>query len=96
MDPKKTKLGLPFYIPPQNVPLPSEIISDARNSLKNPRSLPTKRPFTPRDERRSLFPTTTCRNPDNRPPSAFRYKLTYNSVADYVFQNVYKKGIEVC
>ncbi|XP_076078717.1 armadillo repeat-containing protein 2-like isoform X1 [Mytilus galloprovincialis] len=71
MDQKKNKPERPFYIPPKNVPTPSEIISDAKRSIKNPRSLPTKRPFTPRDERRSLFPTTTCRNPDSRPPSAF-------------------------
>lgn len=71
MDSKKVKPERPFYIPPQNVPTKAEIINDARRSIQNPRSLSTKRPFTPRDDRRSLFPTSTCRNPESRPPSAF-------------------------
>jgi hypothetical protein len=34
MDSKKVKPERPFYIPPQKVPTPSEIINDARKSIK--------------------------------------------------------------
>ncbi|XP_048452652.1 armadillo repeat-containing protein 2-like [Rhincodon typus] len=46
----------------------AEIISEARSSL---RSLKTQRPFTPKDDQRKLFASTSSREPDNRPPSAF-------------------------
>uniref|UniRef100_A0A8C5SHY3 Uncharacterized protein n=2 Tax=Laticauda laticaudata TaxID=8630 RepID=A0A8C5SHY3_LATLA len=46
----------------------AEIINEARSTL---RMLRTQRPFTPRDERRKLFGSTSSRTPENRPPSAF-------------------------
>ncbi|KAG8123962.1 hypothetical protein E2320_019329 [Naja naja] len=46
----------------------AEIINEARSTL---RTLRTQRPFTPRDERRKLFGSTSSRTPENRPPSAF-------------------------
>lgn len=49
----------------------AEIINEARSTL---RTLRTQRPFTPRDERRKLFGSTSSRTPENRPPSAFRYE----------------------
>ncbi|XP_067674681.1 armadillo repeat-containing protein 2-like isoform X1 [Haliotis asinina] len=67
MDPKKTK-DRPFYELPENVQASSRIIQDARSSL---RTVVTKRPFTPRDEKRTLFPASTARNPESRPASAF-------------------------
>ncbi|KAL8611476.1 hypothetical protein ACOMHN_014531 [Nucella lapillus] len=58
----------PFYKPPENKATSSQIINEARSSL---RSLGTKRPFTPRDEQRHLFPSSTNRAPESRPPSSF-------------------------
>ncbi|XP_072356069.1 armadillo repeat-containing protein 2 isoform X1 [Scyliorhinus torazame] len=46
----------------------AEIINEARSSL---RILKTQRPFTPRDDQRKLFGSTSSRAPENRPPSAF-------------------------
>ncbi|XP_078068496.1 armadillo repeat-containing protein 2 isoform X2 [Mustelus asterias] len=46
----------------------AEIISEARSSL---RILKTQRPFTPKDDQRKLFGSTSSRAPENRPPSAF-------------------------
>ncbi|XP_064628515.1 armadillo repeat-containing protein 2-like isoform X2 [Lineus longissimus] len=66
--PRKPKTDRPFYQAPDNLATSSKIISEARSSL---RSLRTNRPFTPRDENRSLFGTTSTRNPETRPPSAF-------------------------
>ncbi|XP_063167455.1 armadillo repeat-containing protein 2 [Candoia aspera] len=58
-----------FYKPSLAVQKTSaEIISEARSTL---RTLRTQRPFTPRDERRKLFSSTSSRTPENRPPSAF-------------------------
>ncbi|XP_025026171.1 armadillo repeat-containing protein 2 isoform X2 [Python bivittatus] len=58
-----------FYKPSLAVQKTSaEIISEARSTL---RTLRTQRPFTPRDERRKLFGSTSSRTPENRPPSAF-------------------------
>ncbi|KAK7108771.1 armadillo repeat-containing protein 2-like isoform X1 [Littorina saxatilis] len=64
----KRPTNQPFYKPPENKATSSQIISEARTSL---RSLGTKRPFTPRDEQRHLFPSSTNRNPESRPPSSF-------------------------
>ncbi|KAM6459509.1 armadillo repeat-containing protein 2 isoform 4-T9 [Liasis olivaceus] len=58
-----------FYKPSLAVQKTSaEIISEARSTL---RTLRTQRPFTPRDERRKLFGSSSSRTPENRPPSAF-------------------------
>ncbi|XP_067841101.1 armadillo repeat-containing protein 2 isoform X2 [Heptranchias perlo] len=46
----------------------AEIISEARSSL---RILKTQRPFTPKDDQRKLFGSTSSRTPENRPPSTF-------------------------
>ncbi|XP_074649420.1 armadillo repeat-containing protein 2-like [Tubulanus polymorphus] len=65
---KKTKSDRPFYEPSEKVPTSSKIINEARTSL---RSVRTNRPFTPREENRTLFGTSSNRNKDARPPSAF-------------------------
>lgn len=67
--PRKAKEQRPFYEPPEDKPTSARIINEARTSL---RSLKTNRPYTPRDEHRSLFGTKSNRNPESRPPSAFR------------------------
>ncbi|XP_051880748.1 armadillo repeat-containing protein 2 [Pristis pectinata] len=46
----------------------AEIISEARSSL---RILKTQRPFTPKDDQRKLFGSTSSRAHGNRPPSSF-------------------------
>ncbi|XP_067883272.1 armadillo repeat-containing protein 2 isoform X2 [Heterodontus francisci] len=46
----------------------AEIISEARSSL---RILKTQRPFTPKDDQRKLFASTSSRTLENRPPSTF-------------------------
>ncbi|XP_064615586.1 armadillo repeat-containing protein 2-like [Liolophura sinensis] len=68
MEPNKKTKERPFYEAPSNLPTSSKIINEARTSL---RSLKTKRPFTPRDENRTLFGPSSSRAPENRPPSAF-------------------------
>ncbi|PVD28492.1 hypothetical protein C0Q70_11080 [Pomacea canaliculata] len=65
---KKSTLSRPFYEPPENKATSSQIINEARSSL---RTLGATRPFTPRDEQRHLFPTSTNRTPESRPPSSF-------------------------
>nr|XP_056712179.1 armadillo repeat-containing protein 2 [Euleptes europaea] len=58
-----------FYKPSLAVQKTSaEIINEARNALK---TLRTRRPFTPREEQRKLFGSTSSRTPENRPPSSF-------------------------
>ncbi|XP_077158671.1 armadillo repeat-containing protein 2 isoform X2 [Paroedura picta] len=58
-----------FYRPSLAVQKTSaEIINEARNAL---RTLRTRRPFTPREEQRKLFGSTSSRTPENRPPSSF-------------------------
>lgn len=71
---KRTKGDRPFYQPPENIPTSTEIINDARQSINTRplREVITKRPFTPREDRRSLFGPASTRNPETRPPSAFR------------------------
>ncbi|KAK0053512.1 armadillo repeat-containing protein 2 [Biomphalaria pfeifferi] len=66
MDNKKPKK--PFYALPENIPTSAQIVNAARSSL---RTFDTKRPNTPREEQRHLFPTSTNRAPETRPPSAF-------------------------
>lgn len=73
--PRKPKENRPFYAPPEDKPIAVQIINEARSSLKD---LKTKRPFTPRDEKRTLFGPRTVNASDNRPPSAFRYYLSDN------------------
>lgn len=46
----------------------ADIISEARAAL---RTVPTRRPFTPREDKRTLFSGSTMREPTERPPSAF-------------------------
>ena len=77
--PRKPKENRPFYAPPVDKPLSVQIINEARSSLKE---LKTKRPFTPRDEKRTLFGPRPLNTADNRPPSAFRYvfKATVDSL----------------
>ncbi|XP_041044513.1 armadillo repeat-containing protein 2 isoform X5 [Carcharodon carcharias] len=53
---------------PSQLKTSAEIISEARSSL---RILKTQRPFTPKDDQRKLFGSTSSRTPENRPPSAF-------------------------
>lgn len=67
--PRKPKENRPFYVPPEDKPIATKIINDARSSLKE---LKTKRPFTPRDDRRTLFGPRPVNSSDSRPPSAFR------------------------
>eukprot|EP01137_Pigoraptor_chileana_P032387 Opistho-2@21675 len=59
--------GVPFYRPPRRQ-MSSEIVAEARASLKRP-----SRPFTPLDTTRSLFGTSPGVNSPiaNRPPSVY-------------------------
>ena len=53
---------------------PSHSLSNSNNNLPQTghlRTLPTNRPFTPRDDKRSLFGTKSVRPVNERPPSAF-------------------------
>ncbi|XP_078699487.1 armadillo repeat-containing protein 2-like [Branchiostoma floridae x Branchiostoma belcheri] len=59
----------PFYaVPLTDKPTPSQIINEARQSV---RTLRTNRPFTPREGERRLFGTDSGRPKEARPPSAF-------------------------
>ncbi|XP_022081750.1 armadillo repeat-containing protein 2-like isoform X2 [Acanthaster planci] len=58
----------PFYEKPANVETSSDIIKEARSSL---RTVCTKRPFTPQDDKRTLFGGSPSKSPSDRPPSAF-------------------------
>ncbi|XP_052237148.1 armadillo repeat-containing protein 2-like isoform X6 [Dreissena polymorpha] len=68
LPPRKPKENRPFYAPPEDKPIAVQIINEARSSLKE---LKTKRPFTPREDRRTLFGPRSVSSTDNRPPSAF-------------------------
>nr|XP_054752945.1 armadillo repeat-containing protein 2-like [Lytechinus pictus] len=57
-----------FYEKPANKETSADIIADARAAL---RTVPTTRPFTPREDKRTLFSGSTSRAPNERPPSAF-------------------------
>ncbi|XP_077976890.1 armadillo repeat-containing protein 2-like [Glandiceps talaboti] len=65
---KKKNTDAPFYEAPDDKRLSSSIINEARHSV---RAVKTNRPFTPRDNKRTLFSGNTSRAPDARPPSAF-------------------------
>lgn len=58
----------PFYRNPEYRRMSVEIIRDAKKTIH---SLSTKRPFTPRDEKRTLFGEGSDRNPDARPASIY-------------------------
>lgn len=62
---KNKLLNLPFYAVPDNVKTSTEIINEARASV---RPIDTKRPFTPRGGQRHLFENVIRRS---RPPSAY-------------------------
>ena len=64
---RRRKSSDPFYAPPKDRDTAAEIINEARSSLK---MVNTKRPFTPKDSKRSLFgdpPGPIF----SRPPSSF-------------------------
>ena len=85
--PRKPKENRPFYAPPEDKPIAVQIINEARLSLKD---IKTKRPFTPREDRRTLFgPRPVNSSTDNRPPSAFRYynHPYYCNSSVFSFQN---------
>ena len=64
---KKPLYQRPFYDAGKKTS--AEIISEARTSVK---PLEASRPFTPAEPKRSLFGANPARNPEGRPPSAFR------------------------
>ncbi|XP_042530963.1 armadillo repeat-containing protein 2 [Dipodomys spectabilis] len=67
-DKKLEKLD-PFYQPSvAKLKTSAEIISEARNAL---RTLKTQRPFTPQEDQRKLFGSSSSRTQENRPPSTF-------------------------
>ncbi|XP_028857832.1 LOW QUALITY PROTEIN: armadillo repeat-containing protein 2 [Denticeps clupeoides] len=57
----------------------SEIVSEARNSL---RTLSTRRPFTPQEQHRQLFGGASSRPRDARPPSASSLRSQHFEVPD--------------
>ena len=80
--PRKSRKGdktssRPFYA--TDGPTSANIVSEARSSL---RSLDTKRPFTPVESNRALFGGISSRPYEERPPSAFRYKLFVGIIID--------------
>ncbi|RUS90870.1 hypothetical protein EGW08_001377 [Elysia chlorotica] len=77
MESKKT--NKPFYALPEKMPTSSQIVSAARSSL---RTFDTCRPNTPRDEQRHLFPSSTSRAPESRPPSSFSLTSRHFDGAD--------------
>ena len=72
----KKPTELPFYETPDHVVTSSKIITEAKSSLKRSqlRSIPTRRPETPQESQRKLFPCHLRDKRDGieRPPSAFR------------------------
>lgn len=74
MDPLKKPKDLPFYEAPDHVQTSAKIISEAKHALGRPtlRSIQTKRPITPQESQRKLFGEESVRDPQTRPPSAFR------------------------
>ncbi|XP_038044159.1 armadillo repeat-containing protein 2-like [Patiria miniata] len=63
--PKELK---PFYEKPSDAETSSDIIKEARSSLRTVR---TNRPFTPLEDKRTLFGGSAARSPSDRPPSAY-------------------------
>ena len=81
-DKKLEKLD-PFYLPSLSKQKTSaEIISEARNALRTVR---TQRPYTPREDQRTLFGPASSRTPENRPPSSFRYLALLLSIPSNVY-----------
>lgn len=86
---KLSKSELPFYETPAGVATSSQIIKEAKEKLydakKNnnlsfaqesatlTRTLNATRPFTPREEKRTLFGPKSTRPVNERPPSSFKY-----------------------
>lgn len=69
MEPKK-KPNLPFYALPQNVKTSAKIVNEARSSI---RTLEAKRPFTPLDNKRTLFTSQSQQlDTDARPQTTLR------------------------
>lgn len=82
---KLSKGDTPFYEAPLGVALSSQIIKEAREKLhdakknikpitdasRGVRTLGSNRPFTPREEKRSLFGPKSTRPVNERPPSSF-------------------------
>ncbi len=85
---RSSKSDLPFYEPPPTVVrTPSQIIREAKEKIDSQnkknngyipdspgliRTLNSNRPFTPREEKRSLFGPKSNRPVNERPPSSFR------------------------
>jgi len=71
---KKPARGLPFYRTSDKVQTSVDIIREAKTELLHGelRSLSTRRPETPQDERRQLFRQSSARDLSTRPPSSFR------------------------
>ncbi|KAI0237264.1 Armadillo repeat-containing protein 2 [Lamellibrachia satsuma] len=77
----KKPTELPFYQTPEHVVTSSKIITEAKSSLKRSqlRSIPTRRPETPQESQRKLFPChlRDTRDGQDRPPSAFSLDLQH-------------------
>jgi hypothetical protein len=73
----KRKNELPFYEAPSGITTPSQIIKETKEKLLDSsqqngkiRSLQTNRPFTPKEDTRTLFGSKSIRPINERPPSA--------------------------
>jgi hypothetical protein len=81
-----SKSDLPFYETPMGVATSSQIIKEAKEKLHDAkknnlkfvqdasgmaRTLNATRPFTPREEKRTLFGPKSTRAINERPPSSF-------------------------
>ena len=77
---------IPFYETPVGVPTSSQIIKEAKEKLQDAkrnnlayvpeanglvRTLSSQRPFTPREDKRTLFGPKSSRAVNERPPSSF-------------------------
>ncbi|KAI5140328.1 armadillo repeat-containing protein 2 [Manis pentadactyla] len=77
---KKLEKLDPFYRPSASKQKTSaEIISEARNAL---RAVRTQRPFTPREDQRTLFGPASSRTPESRPPSSFSLHTSSFELSD--------------
>lgn len=83
---KSQKNDVPFYESLSNAPTSSQIIKAVKEKLHDSkrnqvtyqpesanlaRTLNSNRPFTPRDDKRSLFGPKSTRSINERPPSSF-------------------------
>lgn len=73
----KRKNELPFYEAPSGITTPSQIIKETKEKLLDSsqqnskiRSVQTNRPFTPKEDTRTLFGSKSVRPINERPPSA--------------------------